>query len=81
MVIPDRDTLYERCNTRFEWMLENGALEELESFNQAIQNGDISDTALLNNALGAKPLKSYLKGHLSKEEAIEKGQGETPQIR
>lgn len=79
IIIPERETLYERCNTRFEWMLKNGALEELESFNQAIRDGSISDKALLTHALGAKPLSAYLDGHLSKAEAIEKSQGETRQ--
>lgn len=79
IIIPERESLYQRCNTRFEWMLDNGALEELESFNQAIKDGDISERALLNNALGAKPLKSFLEGRLSKPEAIEKGQSETRQ--
>jgi len=79
IILPERDTLYERCNTRFEWMLNNGALEELETFNQAIKEGEISPKALLNNALGAKPLTQYLAGHLSKAEAIEKGQGEPRQ--
>lgn len=77
LVMPERDVLYDRCNQRFEWMLENGALEELEEFNQAVENGDINANALLNNALGAKPLSAYLQGKMSKEDAITQGQGET----
>ena len=77
LVMPERETLYDRCNKRFEWMLDNGALEELEEFNQAIDNGEINENALLTHALGAEPLSAYLKGDISKEDAIEKGQGET----
>jgi tRNA dimethylallyltransferase len=77
LVMPERDTLYDRCNRRFIWMLDNGALEQLEEFNAAIENGEISSKALLNNALGVEPLRAYLKGDMSKEDAIERGQGET----
>lgn len=77
LVMPEREILYERCNKRFEWMLDNGALEELEAFNKAIADGEISESALLNNALGAKPLTAYLKGTSSRADAIEKGQAET----
>ena len=77
LIIPERDILYNRCNQRFHRMLENGALEELEAFNQAIEEGKINANALLNHALGAKSLTAYLNGKLSKEEAIEKGQSET----
>lgn len=79
LVMPERDTLYDRCNKRFIWMLDHGALEELEEFNQKIDNGDIRPDALLTHALGAEPLTAYLKGTLSKEDAIQKGQGETRQ--
>ncbi len=77
LVMPPRETLYDRCNKRFLWMLDNGALEELEEFNQAKKNGEISEKSLLSNALGVKPLTAYLRGDLDKETAIERGQGET----
>ena len=79
LVMPERETLYDRCNKRFIWMLDNGALEELEEFNKSIENGDIKPNALLTHALGAEPLTAYLKGQLAKEAAIDKGQGETRQ--
>jgi len=77
LVIPPRETLYNRCNQRFEWMLDNGALEELEAFIVKRNKGEISETALLNNALGVKPLSAYLCGEMDKETAITRGQGET----
>lgn len=79
LVMPEREALYDRCNKRFEWMLDNGALEELEQFNQSIEAGDIRKDCLLRNALGAKPLTAYLRGEMSQEDAIEKAQGETRQ--
>lgn len=77
LVMPVREKLYNRCNQRFIWMLDNGALEEVAAFNKAKENGEISDKALLNNALGVKPLTAYLNGDMSKTDAIERGQGET----
>lgn len=77
LVMPERETLYERCNMRFEWMLDNGALDQLKAFNAAIEAGEISPKALLNNALGVKPMTAYLNGELSKSDAIERGQADT----
>ncbi|HPD83723.1 MAG: tRNA (adenosine(37)-N6)-dimethylallyltransferase MiaA [Alphaproteobacteria bacterium] len=79
LVMPERDRLYDRCNRRFEWMLENGALEELEDFNNKIQRQEINENALLAHALGVDPLRAYLNGELSREKAIELGQRETRQ--
>lgn len=79
LVMPERETLYNRCNKRFIWMLDNGALEELEEFNQSIEKGNIKPDALLTHALGADPLTAYINGQITKEEAITKGQGETRQ--
>lgn len=77
LVMPERKKLYDRCNRRFVWMLDNGALEEVEAFNKAKDMGDISGKALLNNALGVKPLTAYFQGDMNKEEAIQRGQSET----
>lgn len=77
LVMPEREKLYARCNERFIWMLDNGAMEELELFIEKKENGEINKTALLNNALGVKPLTAYLKGTMTKTESIERGQGET----
>lgn len=77
LVMPERETLYQRCNDRLVWMLNNGAMEEIEAFDQKIENGDINPDCLLANALGYKPLSAYLKGEMSKEDAIERAQGDT----
>jgi len=70
-ILPDRKTLYERCNERFDWMLENGALEEVEAFNALLQSGKVNDGVPLTKALGFKELRLYLNGEISKEEATE----------
>ncbi len=78
-VLPDREILYDRCNKRFEWMLNNNALEEVEKFDKRLQSGEVNDGVPLCKALGFKELRSYLNGESSKEEAIEKAQTLTRQ--
>lgn len=76
---PARDILYERCNTRFVAMTESGALDEVKDHTKQVENGVIQPGVPLNKALGLKPLQAYLKGDISKNEAVEQGQNETRQ--
>lgn len=69
-ILPDREILYDRCNKRFEWMVENGALEEVEEFDQLVQSGEVTDGVPLTKALGLKELRDYLNDKISKEDAI-----------
>ncbi|MEZ5814806.1 MAG: tRNA (adenosine(37)-N6)-dimethylallyltransferase MiaA [Alphaproteobacteria bacterium] len=73
-ILPEREELYRRCNRRFEWMVENGALEEVEEFDKRLQSGEIKNGVPLSKALGFKELRNYLNGKISKEEAIETAQ-------
>jgi len=77
LVMPEREVLYDRCNRRLEWMIDNGALEEVEAFNNRIEKGEVKPNALLCHALGFRPLTAYLKGEMNKEDAIEKTQRDT----
>ena len=70
-LMPARDALYQRCNQRLLQMIENGALEEIRAIL------DIDDTLPACQAIGVKPLKSYLRGEISRDEAIEKAQQQT----
>ncbi len=76
LVMPDRATLHKRCNERFVWMMENGAPEEIRTFDAL---GHIEPKALIHKALGAAPLRAWLAGHLSRDEAVSKAQTETRQ--
>lgn len=78
-ILPERETLYKRCNERFAWMINNGALEEVEEFDQRLQNGEVKDGIPLCKALGFQELRSYLRGEIPKEDAIEKAQNITRQ--
>lgn len=76
-IIPERSVLYDRCNTRFVWMVENGALEQVEEFSKRIKSGEVNDGVPVTKALGFKPLRAYLQGEMSKEDAIERSQIDT----
>lgn len=79
LVMPDKDVLDQRCDARFDWMMQNGAMEEIEAFDAVVTRGDIREDALIHRALGARPLREYLHGHLSKEDAIVRAKTDTRQ--
>lgn len=76
ILAPDRVTLHQRCNDRFVWMMEHGAVAEIEAFDAM---GDIAPMALIHKALGAQALRDWIHGKISKEDAIAKAQTETRQ--
>jgi len=76
-VMPERDILYQRCNDRLLWMIDNGALEEVEAFDKRIHSAEVEGNKPLCKALGFKPLRDYLRGNLSKDDAIAQAQQET----
>jgi tRNA dimethylallyltransferase len=68
-----RDVLYQRINDRFVWMVNNGALEEV----QELLHKNIDPASPVIKAVGVPELTDYLKGRLSLDEAIEQGQRST----
>lgn len=76
VLCPEREKLYQNCNTRFLKMLEMGAIDEVKNLMQ--QN--IAETASVTQALGYKELKLYIEGGLSLEEATELAQTKTRQF-
>jgi len=73
VLLPPRDILYQRINGRFAWMVENGALNEVEE----LLRQDIDPASPVWKAVGVPELAGYLKGRLSLEEAIARGQQST----
>lgn len=76
-ILPEREDLYDRCNRRFVWMVENGALEETKEFAKRLENDEIKEGVPLCKALGFKELRAHLNGELELDEAIEIAQGIT----
>jgi tRNA dimethylallyltransferase len=77
VILPERDVLYECCNTRFLQMLEDGALEEVKAFGQALEEGTYRAGTPATKTLGFTHLYDYLQGRKTREEAITLSQGET----
>ena len=69
ILLPERETIYARCDTRFAAMLENGAAEEVE----ALLERDLSPDLPVMRAIGVPEIAGWLRGAWSKEEAIAKG--------
>ncbi|MGH1397804.1 MAG: tRNA (adenosine(37)-N6)-dimethylallyltransferase MiaA, partial [Alphaproteobacteria bacterium] len=69
-ILPAREVLYERCNARFDWMVENGALEEARDFEALVQSGAVKDGVPLTKALGFKELCAYMRGDMTREDAM-----------
>lgn len=68
LILPERGVLYERCNVRFQKMINSGALSEVKNLLE--KNPD--RTGGVFQAIGVKELSSFLLGEISVDEAIEK---------
>jgi tRNA dimethylallyltransferase len=75
LLLPPRDWLYARCDARFEMMLKRGAVAEVE----ALLSRRLSDDAPVMRAIGVPEMSAYLKGAMSLDEAITRGQIATRQ--
>jgi tRNA dimethylallyltransferase len=62
---PDREWLYERCNLRFDQMIEEGALREVE----ALLARGLDPGLPAMKALGVPEIGAYLTGEMTLEEA------------
>ena len=69
ILLPDRATLYARCNLRFARMLEEGAIGEVEAL---VVRGLPPDLPVLR-AIGVPEIAGYLRGEWSRAEAQERG--------
>ncbi len=67
-MVPPRDVLYDRCNRRFDQMLEEGALEEIALLNKR----NLPTSLPCMRALGVPELIAFTKGEMTIEEAADK---------
>ncbi|MBT3992045.1 MAG: tRNA (adenosine(37)-N6)-dimethylallyltransferase MiaA [Rhodospirillaceae bacterium] len=63
---PPRDVLYAKCEARFDWMMEHGALDEVT----ALMDLKLDPTLPAMKALGVPDLIAYLNQEISLEEAV-----------
>ncbi|WP_394728277.1 tRNA (adenosine(37)-N6)-dimethylallyltransferase MiaA [Altererythrobacter sp. GH1-8] len=73
ILLPPRDWLYERCDRRFEIMLEQGAVEEVK----ALLARNLSPDLPVMRAIGVPEIAAFLRGAMSKAEMIAAGQQAT----
>ena len=79
IVRPPRAELHRRCDLRFDWMLENGALDEVAGLSARIDRGELAEDAPITHALGFTELRAYLRGELNFEDAVFRGKAQTRQ--
>lgn len=73
IVMPPRETLYQRCDMRFDQMLELGALDEVAAFAKL----KLDPKVPAMKALGVPELMGYLRGDYDLEEAKKIAQMQT----
>ena len=73
LILPEREELYDRCNQRFDQMLEQGALEEV----RGLMNKKLDPTLPLMKSLGVPELSAHLSGLITLEDAQERAKQNT----
>ncbi len=73
VIMPPRDILYQRCDSRFDIMLEQGAIEEVSAFAEL----DLDPNLPSMKALGVPELLSLVRGEAALDEARERAQMQT----
>ena len=68
ILLPPRQWLYRRCDLRFEGMIENGAVEEVEALLARKLDPDLP----VMRAIGVREIAAFLAGELSRDEMIER---------
>ena len=66
VLMPERAKLYERINSRFEMMMEGGALEEVK----LLLSLDLAPSAPVMKAIGVRELADFLAGQSGMETAV-----------
>ena len=75
LLLPPRDWLHERCDLRFEQMLERGAVDEV----RALLALNLPADAPVMRAIGVPEIAAMLRGEIDREEALARGQAATRQ--
>jgi tRNA dimethylallyltransferase len=73
VTLPPREELYVIANERFQWMMENGAMEEVS---QLFSQAPPADLPLLK-AVGVQVIRTFLDGNIDRDRVLELGQRDT----
>ena len=75
LLLPKLSDLEEKCSKRFDIMIENGALAEIEK----LLNKNIAEDMPVMKAIGVPELKKYIEGKVSEDEAVNEAKLRTRQ--
>lgn len=75
LLLPPRAWLYQRCDARFEIMMQQGAVQEVE----ALLKLDLPGDAPIMRAIGVPEIADYLNGLSSRQDAVQRGKIATRQ--
>ena len=75
ILLPPRDWLRARCDTRLDDMFDSGAIEETEALLARALNPDLP----VMRAIGVPQIADYLLGRIDRSEALERAQAATRQ--
>lgn len=75
ILLPPRDWLHDRCDQRFEQMMEQGAVDEVRSLLALNLPAD----APVMRAIGVPEISAMLNGEIDRAEAVSRGQAATRQ--
>ena len=70
VLLPPREWIYERCDLRFELMLEQGAIEEVQVL---LERNFTADRPVMR-AIGVPEIRAMLLNEIEKAEAVEQAQ-------
>ncbi|MCH7628415.1 MAG: tRNA (adenosine(37)-N6)-dimethylallyltransferase MiaA [Proteobacteria bacterium] len=73
ILLPERGWLYARCDLRFEWMWQRGAVEEVE----ALLARDLDPNLPVMRAIGVPEIAAFLRDEMPRADAIRAGQQAT----
>lgn len=73
IVLPPRGWLYERCDDRFEAMIEHGAIAEVD----ALLSRDLDPALPVMRAIGVREIAAFLRGKTSREAMLAAGKQAT----
>ncbi|MEH6754394.1 MAG: tRNA (adenosine(37)-N6)-dimethylallyltransferase MiaA [Alphaproteobacteria bacterium] len=77
VLMPARDDLYANCESRFDQMLEMGALDEVRALASRAEREQLSPDLPIFKALGYPALSAHLRGEMSLEDAKSKSRQQT----
>jgi tRNA dimethylallyltransferase len=73
VLLPPRQWLYERCDARFEAMVEAGAVEEV----QALLTRNLDPSLPIMHAIGVREIAAFLAGDIDREDMLRRGKQAT----